>query len=192
MHKRLASKVIKFSAIEEKDYILVNKFDFDSVRSFHSKFMLLNGDSSVIAIPIVITSYGGSVYALLAILDIMATATKPIATIALGAAMSCGSVLLSAGTKGFRFAGTNTDIMIHEVSSGEMGKLTELEAGVKEVKRLNKILMRQLAKNADKKDPDFFMKEMKSRTNLDWYLSAVDCKKLGLIDHVGIPEFVEG
>lgn len=187
MNKKLFLKAEPFITKEE-NYILVTSFNFDVVKSFHDKFRALNENISISTIIIIISSYGGQVHSLLAMLDIMKTATKPIATIAMGAAMSCGSLLLSAGTKGYRFSGEYTDIMIHEVSSTSYGKATELTADIKHTNKLNKLLFKILATNSNK-HPLFFIKEMKKRTNLDWNLTANEAKALGIIDHIGIPNF---
>lgn len=176
---------------DEKNYIFVQEFNLSSMIKFHDKFRTLIEDPIIKVVPILIASYGGGVHALLGMLDIIAMSPKPVATIAIGCAMSCGSVLLSAGTKGYRYATSNTDIMIHEVSSGEHGKITEMEAGIVETKKLNTKLMTQLAINCGKKDTKFIIKEMKKRTNLDWYLTAESAKTLGLIDHVGLPAFIQ-
>jgi ATP-dependent Clp protease, protease subunit len=190
MSKSLSTRLSPIEVTKPEQFIWVEKFNFGAVSDFHAKFRSLSEDPNVKVIPIAITSYGGDVYALLAMLDIMKMAKKPVATIAMGCAMSCGSVLLSAGTPGYRYIGSRSDVMIHEVSSVEMGKLTEITAGVKEAKRLNTTLMQELDTNAGQK-PGFFKDQMKKRTNLDWYVNANEAKRLGLVDHIGIPEFME-
>ena len=186
----IITKTIGKPITDEKDYLVIKDFSLETLKTFHREFRELNEDPEISVITIIINSYGGSVHALLGMLDVIDMAHKPVSTIAIGAAMSCGVILLSAGTKGLRFAGARADIMIHEVSSMEMGKLTELEANLVQTKRMNDMLMVELAKNAGKKDPKFFIKEMKKRTNLDWFVSAAEAKKLGIIDHVGVPEFI--
>lgn len=189
-NKSLLIKSVSPVLTDDKSFIIVDSFNFSAVKEFHCKFRALNEDTSVPVIPIVITSYGGSVYALFAILDILKTSRKPISTIAMGAAMSCGSVLLSSGTKGYRFAGSLTDIMVHEVATSTSGKVTEITHDIAQSKKLNKTIFRIMAENIGHKDPAFFIKEMKKRGNLDWFLTAHEAKELGLIDHVGVPDFV--
>lgn len=169
---------------------MVTRFSFESAKDFHKKFRLLDENNKIAVIPIIISSYGGETYPLLAMLDTIAMAKKPVATICMGAAMSCGAILLSAGTPGYRYQGPNSEVMIHEVSSGEYGKLTELESGIKAVKQLNNKILNILAKNAGQ-EKDFFIKEMKKRTNVDWYLNADETKRLGIIDHIGLPNFIK-
>ena len=69
--------------------IFVRTFDLESGQDFIKKFMQLNGDSNTTVIPVIISSYGGGVNSLISMLEIMSTASKPVATIAIGAAMSC-------------------------------------------------------------------------------------------------------
>lgn len=172
-------------------YIYVTEFKESTVKEFYKEFSKLNCDDEVKVIPIVISSYGGEVYSLLSMLDIMKTANKPVATIAMGKAMSCGAVLLSAGTKGLRFAGEMTDVLIHEVSGFSIGKNLDIQNDAEKTKKLNMLLMRILAENCGIKDKDHFIKLAKSKGNIDLYFTAKESKKLGLIDHISIPELVK-
>lgn len=176
--------------LQQKDmkYIYVTSFEEKTVKEFYDSFMELESDPKVQVVPIVISSYGGQVYTLLSILDIMKTATKPIATICMGKAMSCGAVLLSSGTKGYRYAGENSTTLIHEVSSLAAGTSSEIQNSAAEVKLLNKKLMHILSENAGKKDKDFFIKALRANNNTDLYYSAAEAKSLGLIDYVSIPK----
>ena len=172
--------------MEDLPHILVNKFDEASVDAFYKGFRTLLTKPSVEVIPVIIDSYGGQVYALMAMIDIIKASPVPVATIAMGKAMSCAAVLLSAGHPGLRFAAPNVDVLIHEISAGEFGKTTEINAGVKHLNRLNKKLF-TLMEAFTKQPKGFYLKEMKKRTNTDWNLSAAECKKLGIVDHIGIP-----
>jgi len=141
-------------------------------------------------IVIIINSYGGEVYSLLSMIDLIKTAEKPVCTISNGKAISCGAVLLSCGTKGYRYAGELSDIMIHEASQGDHGKNTDIQNSAEQLKKLNDMLMRILAENSGKKNKNFFIKMLKKKSNVDMFLTAVECKKLGLIDHVGTPKLL--
>lgn len=178
------------AAAEELSCIYVGAFDDTAAEKFHAGIMKLEANPDVKVIPVIINSYGGSVYSLFAMLDVLSSTTKPVATIAVGKAMSCGSVLLAAGTPGYRYCGNNADVMIHEVGSWAVGKTTELKADVKNTDRLNDILLNKLASFCGK-DKNYFQKKIKEHTNLDWYLDAKTCKKLGLVDHVGTPKLLK-
>ncbi len=186
---------LKYSAHEgikntEVKYIYVTNFDEKSLTDFYAKFIEIDTDPNIKVIPIVISSYGGQVFSLLGMLDIMKSTKKPVATIVLGKAMSCGAVLLSAGTPGYRYSGEHASILIHEVSSAEWGKSTDIQNGAAQTKKLNTKLMEILAVNAGQK-PDFFTKMSKSRQNVDLYFSSAEAKKLGLVDFVSIPKFIK-
>lgn len=175
---------------EELACVFVTEFTDNAVSKFYTEFIKLESNIDVKIIPIVISSYGGQVYSLLAMLDILSSSSKIICTIGIGKAMSCGSVLLAAGTKGYRYAGRNTDVMIHEVSSVSWGKTTDVKEDAKNTSRLNDILLHKLA-NFCKKDKKYFHKLIKSRSNADLFLSADKCKEINLVDHVGVPALLK-
>lgn len=174
--------------VDDLPYIFVTAFDDAAVSAFYKSFLSMQLNSTVNIVPIVISSFGGQVHSLLSMIDIIQASTKPVATIALGKAMSCGAVLLAAGTKGYRYAAPNTDIMLHEVSSMEWGKTTDLENNVKQCARLNAWIFKFLSKQAGNKDPKSFTKSIKELGNIDWYLSADEYQKMGLVDHVSVPQ----
>src|SRR5579859_4042574 len=107
--------------------IRVKDFNLSSLQEFHKDFEELSRKDEITIIPIYINSYGGQIDTLFAMLDIIQASHKPVATIASGVAMSCGAVLLASGTPGYRFAGPNAQIMIHQVSGASMGKLSDIE-----------------------------------------------------------------
>lgn len=169
----------------KKSSIIVNAFNEQSVKDFKIEFDDLN-HSHIPIIPIFIDSYGGEVYSLFAILDIMSTATKPVATIALGKAMSCGGILLACGSPGFRFVGPYSTVMIHDAASMSFGKIEELKADVFEADRLNTKMYDILDEKCNKKK-DYFQKLMGERKHANIYLSPDNVVTHGLADHIGIP-----
>lgn len=187
----IEGNISKISTMDDLPFVYVTRFDDEAVKDFYINVRKLESDPCVKIIPIMINSYGGAVYSLLAMLDILSSTTKPVCTVAMGKAMSCGSVLLAAGTHGYRYIGENAHVMIHEVSSYSMGKTTEVKEDVKNTEKLNDILLTKLAELCNKKDKKFFHKEIKKRINLDWFLNGKECKKLGLVDIVGMPRFLK-
>lgn len=178
---------------DDLPYIFVTQFNDDAVKEFYKGFLAMQANSKVRVIPLVISSYGGQCHALLSMLDLIESSSKPVATIALGKAMSCGAWLLSFGTRGYRYAAPNADIMLHQVSSMEWGKVTDVKNGTEHVVKLNDFLFKKLARTStNKKDDKFLIKELRKRENVDWFLSAQEYKKLGLIDHVCVPSLVRG
>ncbi len=130
-------------------------------------------------IKLYINSPGGSVYDGLAIIDTMNYIEPDVQTIGIGLQASMGAMLLSAGTKGKRFALPNARIMIHQPSSGTEGKITDQEIALKEGIYLKKVLIDMMAENTGK-DPKQIEKDM----DRDNWMSAEEAKKYGLIDEV--------
>lgn len=126
-----------------------------------------------------VSSFGGSVHGALALIDIMNHMKPAVHTYSLGHSMSAGAWIVSQGTPGFRYAFPNSTLMIHQVSSGGMGKIDDLEISTKETKRLNTLLVAMLAK-ATGKSPSKINKDTKQ----DLYLSAQDALKYGLVDKI--------
>lgn len=126
-----------------------------------------------------INSPGGVVTAGLAIYDTMQYISCDVATICLGQAASLGAVLLATGTKGKRMALPNARVMIHQPLGGASGQATDMEIQVKEVsrikRRLNEILASHIGQPVETVERD---------TDRDFFLTAEDAVKYGLIDKV--------
>ncbi len=166
--------------------IRVNKFDEDSAKKFSSEVAQAHNTGQKV-IPIVIDSYGGQVYSLMAMISAIKHSELPVATIVEGKAMSCGAILFSFGEQGRRFMDPNATVMIHDVSSMDMGKVEELKAGAAEADRLNSIVYKMMAQNCGKKD-DYFMKLVDKKKHADWFLDAQEAKKHGLANHLRVPD----
>ena len=165
--------------------VRVNKFDEESAKKFDQEVARAHNTGQKV-IPIVIDSYGGQVYSLMAMISAIKHAELPVATIVEGKAMSCGAILFSFGEEGLRFMDANATVMIHDVSSMDFGKVEELKAGAAEADRLNKIIYTMMARNCGKKD-DYFMKIVDKKKHADWFLDAEECKKHGLVNQVRLP-----
>ncbi len=167
--------------------VTVNKFTEDSAKTFRDDFQKAEVTGQKI-IPIIIDSYGGEIYSLLSMIDVIKASKLPVATIVTGKAMSCGSILFSCGVEGYRFIGTNATVMIHEVSNCTYGKLKEIQVDVKEAERLNTLIFKILANNIGKED-DYFSKIIHDKNHADWYLDAKECQVLNLANHIRLPSF---
>jgi len=130
-------------------------------------------------IHIYINSPGGSVTAGLAIYDTMQFVTCDVTTYCLGMAASMGAVLLSAGTKGKRYALPNSDIMIHQVSGGAQGAASDVERTVEYMFKLKKRLIGILAKHTGK-SPE----QVGNDSDRDYYMTAAEAAEYGLVDEV--------
>lgn len=126
-----------------------------------------------------INSPGGVVTSGLSILDTMNYIKSDVATVCLGQACSAGSLLLTAGTKGKRYALTNARIMVHQPHGGAQGQATDIEIQAREIlnlrSRLNKIYAERTGQ------PLETINDVMER---DRFMSAEEAQKFGLIDHV--------
>ena len=126
-----------------------------------------------------INSPGGSVTAGLAIFDTMNYIKCDVSTICFGMAASMGAFLLSAGTKGKRYALPNSEVMIHQPLGGAQGQATEIAIAAKHIlktrDKLNHILSERSGQPLEKIEQD---------TERDNFMSAEEAVAYGLIDQV--------
>ena len=165
--------------------IYVNKFTEESAKDFNEHMINAQNTGQKI-IPVVIDSYGGEVYSLLKMVDVIKSSRVPVATICMGKAMSCGAVLLTCGAEGHRYMAPTATVMIHDVASFAMGKCEEIKAEAKEVERLNKLIFKIMADNCGKPEA-YFSKLVHEHGHADWFLEADEVKKHNMINHLRIP-----
>jgi ATP-dependent Clp protease, protease subunit len=181
------SPLIKEVELRKNPVIIrVNKFDEDAAKKFDQEIAQAHNTGQKV-IPIVIDSYGGQVYSLMAMISAIKHAELPIATIIEGKAMSCGAILFSFGEQGLRFMDPDATVMIHDVSSMEYGKVEEIKASAEETERLNQKIYTMMARNCGKRD-DYFLKLVHKRGHADWFLDAAETKKHGLANQLRIPK----
>ena len=126
-----------------------------------------------------INSPGGVVTAGMAIYDTMQYIKPDVATICIGQAASMGSLLLTAGAKGKRFALPNARIMIHQPLGGARGQSTDVQIQAKELLRTRHMLNEILAERTGKS-----MEQVENDTERDNFMSASEAVEYGLIDKV--------
>lgn len=126
-----------------------------------------------------INSVGGSVSSGLAIYDTMNLVHSDICTLGIGTAASMGALLLSSGTVGKRYSLPNTNIMIHQVLSSFEGCTNNIKDSTDRMIELQKKLNKILSKNTKKS-----IKKIENDIKKDFYMSAVEACKYGLIDKV--------
>ena len=105
-----------------------------------AQLLFLNREDPTKEIQMFINSPGGVIYAGLAIYDTMQQMTAPVSTVAVGVTASFGTVLLAAGTKGYRYALPNATIHMHQPLGGVQGQATDIEIQAKEILRLKEKL----------------------------------------------------
>ncbi|MBT3938281.1 MAG: ATP-dependent Clp endopeptidase proteolytic subunit ClpP [Gammaproteobacteria bacterium] len=144
-----------------------------------AQLLFLEAENPEKAISMYINSPGGIVSSGLAIYDTMQYVKPPVSTMCVGQAASMGSLLLSAGEKGQRFALPNSRIMVHQPSGGFQGQATDIEIHAKEIldlkKRLNTIYSKHTGQTVKK------INEILER---DKFLNPEEAKELGLIDEI--------
>ena len=154
----------------------VNDFVADAIIS---QLLLLDAKDAKKDIKLFINSPGGSVTAGLGIYDAMQMTRADVATYCFGLAASMGAFLLCAGATGKRHAMPNARIMIHQPLGGASGQAVDIEIQAKEIMfhkaNLNRIMASRTGKSARQIDLD---------TDRDRYMSALEAKRYGLIDHV--------
>jgi ATP-dependent Clp protease protease subunit len=131
-----------------------------------------------------INSPGGSITAGLAIYDTMQMISNPISTVAVGLTASFGTVLLTAGTKGRRYALPNATIHLHQPLGGAQGQATDIEIQTKQILRMKLLLNDILAKHTGQP-----VDVIKRDTDRDFFMDAKEAVAYGLVDQVlEIPE----
>ncbi len=126
-----------------------------------------------------INSPGGVVTAGMAIYDTMKFISCDVATYCVGQAASMGAFLLSAGTKGKRYALPHARIMIHQPLGGAEGQCTDIQIQAAEIQRMKQELNEMLAAHTGQPLDKIF-----ADTERDNFMSAEQAKEYGLVDHV--------
>lgn len=165
--------------LKDRIIMLSGEVNSQMANTVIAELLFLDAQDSDKDISMYINSPGGSVTDGLAIMDTMNFVKSDVQTIATGMAASMASVLLSAGTKGKRFALPNSTVLIHQPLGGAQGQQTEIEIAAQEIlntrKRLNHIL-------ADNSGQSF--EKLQKDTDRDNYMTAEEAKDYGLIDDI--------
>jgi len=144
-----------------------------------AQLLFLESENPNKDIAIYINSPGGVVTSGLAIYDTMQYIRPDISTVCIGLAASMGSLLLTAGAKGKRFATPHAKIMVHQPSGGFQGQATDIEIHAKDIlatrTRLNQIYVQHTGQD---------MKVIEDAMERDKFLTPEDAKEFGLIDDV--------
>lgn len=144
-----------------------------------AQFLFLESEDPEKDISFYINSPGGVVTAGMAIYDTIQYIKPDVATVCIGQAASMGALLLTAGTKGKRFALPNSRIMIHQPLGGAQGQATDIKIQANEILRmretLNEILSTHTGQNIEKIAED---------TERDFFMSAREAMEYGIVDRV--------
>lgn len=163
----------------------IAKFDEDSGKAiFESLNQAVSWGQPIF--PVVIDSYGGEVYGLLAILEAFRNSPIPVATVIQGKAMSCGAMLAAMGTRGHRYISPYAHVLIHHVSSSTAGIIPKIKEDVRHGEHLDKQVFEMVAEHCGHQ-PGFFLDRLRPREGADWYIKPSEARDLGLVDHVASP-----
>jgi ATP-dependent Clp protease protease subunit len=144
-----------------------------------AQLLFLEAEDPEKDINLYVHSPGGMVTAGLAIYDTMQYIKPAIATICVGQAASMGALLLTAGTKGKRYALPNARVMIHQPSGGFQGQATDISIQAEEIIKMRKRLDEILAKHTGQP-----VGKVHSDSERDYFMSAEEAQAYGLVDEV--------
>jgi len=180
MKKMFIGSEIQEQMLSRREIFLWGAVDDDSAKSIVQKILFFDGQSDK-DITMYINSPGGIISSGLAIYDAMQYARSDFKTICMGQAASMGAVLLTAGTKGKRFAWNNARVMIHQplISGNMFGPASDIQIQAEEMLRIRSRLNEILASHSGKS-----LKQIEEDTDRDNFMSAQEAKEYGLIDHV--------
>ena len=144
-----------------------------------AQLLFLESENSKKDISLYINSPGGVVTAAMSIYDTMQFIKPDVSTLCIGQAASAGSLLLSGGAKGKRYALPHSTIMIHQVLGGYQGQGTDIQIHAKETQRISSMLNDILAKHCGQT-----VKQIEKDTNRDNFMTPEQAKDYGLIDEI--------
>jgi ATP-dependent Clp protease protease subunit len=144
-----------------------------------AQLLHLEGEDPEKDIALYINSPGGSVTSALAILDTMEFIKPDVSTFCMGQAASAAAILLSAGTKGKRYALPHSRILIHQPHGGAEGQSVDIEIQAREISRIRDLLDELLAENTGQTK-----ERIGADTDRDFIMTAAEAKDYGLIDEV--------
>ncbi|MDR3576260.1 MAG: ATP-dependent Clp protease proteolytic subunit [Anaerolineaceae bacterium] len=161
-----------------------SEIDDTSANVIVAQLLYLSNQDREAPIQMYINSPGGVIYSGMAIYDTMQMIPNPISTLAVGVTASFGTVLLTAGSKGKRYALPNSTIHIHQPLGGAQGQATEIEIQAREILRLKARLNQIMSAHTGQP-----LEVIERDTQRDFYMSADQAVQYGLVDHVmEIPE----
>lgn len=165
--------------LKDRIIMLSGEIDDNVASSIVAQLLFLEAEDPQKDVFLYINSPGGSVTSGFSIYDTMSYIKPDICTICVGQAASMGAFLLSCGTKGKRYALPNARIMIHQPLGGTRGQASDIEIQAREILRLKGILNEILAKNTGQS-----VKKIVADCERDYYMSAEEAAKYGLIDSI--------
>jgi len=165
--------------LKERIVFIGTAIDDNVANLIIAQLLFLQSEDATKDISVYVNSPGGSVTAGLAIYDTMRFLKPQIRTYCIGQAASMGAVLLTAGTKGKRFALPYARIMIHQPWGGAQGTASDIAIQAREIERLKADLIKILSQHTGKP-----VEKVAADSDRDFFMSAEEAKNYGLIDEV--------
>jgi ATP-dependent Clp protease, protease subunit len=165
--------------LKDRIIMLGSGIDDNVSNSIVAQLLFLEAENPEKDISIYINSPGGSITAGMAIFDTMRFIKPDVQTICIGMAASMGAFLLTAGTKGKRYALPNAEVMIHQPLGGAQGQATEIEIAAKRILQLRDKLNTIMAECTGQP-----LEVISKDTDRDNFMTAEQAKEYGLIDHI--------
>ena len=165
--------------LKERIVFIGSEITDDLANVVVAQLLFLQSEDATKDVSVYINSPGGSVTAGLAIYDTMQFLKCDVVTYCIGQAASMGAVLLTAGSKGKRHALPGARIMIHQPWGGAQGTASDIHIQAQEILRLREHLNGILAKHTGKP-----LKTIEKDTDRDFFMSADEAVKYGLVDDV--------
>jgi len=165
--------------LRERIIFLIGPVDDTMAALACAQLLFLESENPKKEVALYINSPGGYVTAGMAIYDTMQFIKPPVSTLCVGQAASMGSLLLTAGAKGARYATPNARIMVHQPSGGFSGQASDIERHARDIlkmkRRLNEIYEKHTGRTYE---------EVERALDRDNFMSAEEAKDWGLIDQV--------
>jgi len=158
---------------------LGQQVDDDIANRICAEMILLSSEDPVRDITLYINSPGGSVYAGMAIYDVMQYVPNDVSTIAMGMAASMGQFLLTAGTKGERYALPHATILMHQPSGGIGGTASDIRIQAEQMLYIKRTLFERTAFHTGQP-----IEQIELDADRDRWYTADEAKEYGFVDHV--------
>jgi ATP-dependent Clp protease protease subunit len=190
MRREIAYDAAVQSVYEALAPIVIQSFDEAAGTAFEQavqKYL----DADVHYIPVVIDSYGGTVYSAMGMIETIRTAQDAghtVVTYCASKAMSCGSVLFSCGTRGYRFVAPLATLLVHQIRGGASGKNEDIQTTAECYAHLNELFLGIISENCGK-PRDYWMNRLHHNGNADIFLTAQQALDVGLADEKRAPAF---
>lgn len=165
--------------LRERIIFLGEPIDDAVANTLIAQLLFLDAENSKEDIKLYINSPGGSVTAAMAMYDTMQHVKADVSTICIGQAASAAAVLLACGAKGKRFSLPNARVLIHQVMGGVEGQQKDVEIQAKEMLRIKNQINQILSRHTGQP-----MKKIEQDSDRDYFMTAEEAKKYGLIDKI--------